>query len=391
MTARQKSPVTKNKSAKTRKKTGLTQGMRILLASGFLTVFVALCLLTLVSLRDRILSEPKLVYEEPVHEYVADKVYNYDDVYALIETQLINGPQSMGWRKLSPEGNVQIRKIFGDFPSDLFLAEMMNHIEQTQSSAQLEINRQQGTIRLYWQNELQLELRYRIPEILQTQRGKIAIIMDDMGGSLATLQKLLDLDLPVTPSILPGTSQATSAANLLQRADREYMIHIPMQPRSYPRTNPGANALLLGQSEAETRRLVRSYLESVPGAVGGNNHMGSRYTEESDPMRIVLEELKQHNQFFIDSRTIGSSVAFSEARKMGLKTATRNIFLDNQENVSYIREQIRKMVRQAGTNKEIIAICHPYQETLTALNLELAWMKNQPVDFVPASSVVHVY
>ena len=390
MAVRKKTP-TKKKSPKKRKKTGLSQGMRILLASGFLVIFVALCLVALVSLRNQLLPEPVLVYEESAQEVQTDKIYHYGDIYALIENQLLNGPQSMGWQKVPPEGHVQIRKIFGDFPSDLFLAELTNHIDQTKSQAQLEVNRQQGTIRLYWQHELQLELRYRIPDNVPAQRGKIAIIMDDMGGSLSTLHKLLDLDLPVTPAILPGTNHATSSAHLLHDSEREYMIHIPMQPLSYPRTNPGANALLLGQSETEIRQLVRSYMKTVPGAVGGNNHMGSRYTEEPDLMRIVLDEMKQHNQFFIDSRTIGSSVAFAEARKMGVKTATRNIFLDNQENVTYIREQIRKMVHQAGTNKEIIAICHPYPETLAALSLELGWMKSQPVDFVPASSVVHVY
>ncbi len=297
----------------------------------------------------------------------------------------------MGWRRLAPEGEVQSRKIFGDFPSEHFLAELISHIEQTNSPAQLIVERQQGHIDLYWQGELQLKLRYRVPDTVKPERGRIAIIMDDMGGSMTAFRKLLDIDLTVTPSIMPGTSQARSGTALLQRAGREYMIHMPMQPRSYPRTNPGENALLLGQTEQKTRALVRSYFDAVPGAVGGNNHMGSRYTEEAEPMRVVLDELKQKDHFFIDSRTIGSSVAFAEARKMGLRTATRNIFLDNEEEVAYIRKQIRKMVRLAGTDREIIAICHPYRQTLEALQLELPWLKKQPVDFVAASELVHVY
>ncbi len=308
-----------------------------------------------------------------------------------MENQLLNGPQSMGWRKLPDQGKVQVRKIFGDFPSELFLAELATHIDQTDSPAQLQAVREKGIIQLYWQDQLQLELRYRVPTEVEGERARIAIIMDDMGGSLSAFRTLLSLDLPITPAILPGTGKATSATSLLQEADREYMIHMPMQPRSYPRTNPGANALLLGQSEEQIRRLVRSYMDSVPGAVGGNNHMGSRYTEEVVPMRVVLDELKKNDYFFIDSRTIGSSIAFSEARKMGLKTATRNIFLDNEENVQYVRQQIRKMVRLAGTNREIVAICHPYAATMEALRLEQDWLKQQPVDFVPASQMVHVY
>ena len=76
---------------------------------------------------------------------------------------------------------------------------------------------------------------------------------------------------------------------------------------------------------------------------------------------------------------------------MGLKTATRNIFLDNNSDVEYIRRQIRKMVSLAGKKREIIAICHPHKETLEDFRLEQAWLQQQSVEFVPASNLVHVY
>ncbi len=391
MTAKKKTPPRKKKARKKNKHIVLSQTTRLLLAGGFLLAFVVLSLLLLVSLRDRLLPEQTLVYEERPDQIRVDKSYTYGDVFALLENQLINGPQSQGWRKMPERDGVDVRRIFGDFPSELFLDEIATQIVQTNSPGKLDVDREQGLIRLSWAGRPRLELRYSIPEKRQSIRGKVAIIMDDMGGSLTQLKNLLAIDLPVTPAILPGTRLATSSASLLSESGREYMIHIPMQPRSYPRTNPGADALLIGQSESEVRRRVRSYQQAVPGAVGGNNHMGSRYTEEPELMRIVLDELKRHNQFFIDSRTIGSSVAFTEARKMGLKTATRNIFLDNREDVAYVREQLRKMVRLAGSNREIVAICHPHKETLEALRLELEWLKQQPVDFVPASTVVHVY
>ncbi|MDX2495389.1 MAG: divergent polysaccharide deacetylase family protein [Desulfuromusa sp.] len=402
MTTKKKKPIKKVKrkttKSKSAKKRYLSQNMRILLATAFLLAFVVICLVALVNLRTSLLpesvsvqSDEYLVYEEPADEIHKQKIFDYTDIRELIENQLINGPHSMGWRRLPDQKNIQVRKIFGDFPSAPFLAELVTHIEHTDSPAQLKVSRKNGIIHLFWQDDLRLELRYQIPTTVKTQQGKIAVIMDDMGVSLSTLHKLLQLDIIITPSILPSTGKALSSASLLQEKGREYMIHLPMQPRSYPRTSPGANALLLGQSEAETRQLVQSYMAAVPGAVGGNNHMGSRYTEESEGMRIVLNELKEHDLFFIDSRTIGSSVAFSEARKMGLKTATRNIFLDNQDDIPYIRRQIRKMVNLAGKNKEVIAICHPHAATLEAFRLEQGWLKQQSVDFVSASKLVHTY
>ncbi len=391
-----KTKAVKKTTRKRPKKKQLSQNMRILLATIFLLGFVIICLVALVNLRSTFLPDPAphpeaFVYEEPADVIHDLKTYSYADIQSLIDNQLINGPDSMGWRKLPDRNNVQVRKIFGDFPSTPYLTELAAHIKQADSQAQLKVSRKDGVIHLYWQGELKLELRYQIPSVEVSKQGKIAVIMDDMGGSLTAVRELLRLKIVITPSILPGTGRAIPATSLLQQGGREYMIHMPMQPRSYPRTNPGANALLLGQSEDKTRSLVRYYMKEVPGAVGGNNHMGSRYTEDSGAMRIVLDELKRHDFFFIDSRTIGDSVAFTEARKMGLKTATRNIFLDNKDDVADIRQQIHKMVALAGKKREVIAICHPHKETLEAFRLEQDWLRKQPVEFVAASKLVHVY
>ncbi len=393
--ATKKTPRSKKTASKKGKKKGMSQSLRIALASGFLLGFVVVCLFALVSLRDRFggKSAP-VVYEEPVQEMQkgqASQEYSYADIIQLVENQLLNGPHSMGWQRLESRGVVQVRKIFGDFPSDAFLAELGGHIEEMAAPARLTVDREHGTIGLLWEDNLRFEMRYKIPEPAAVKQGKIAIIMDDMGGSLHKVRKLMELGLPVTPAILPGTEYAQQASRLLQEANHEFMIHMPMQPRSYPRTNPGKRALLVDQSPDQQRQLVRSYIDELPGAMGGNNHMGSRFTEEVGPMRVVLDELKKRGFFFIDSRTIGNSVAFNEARKMGLKTATRNIFLDNEEDVAYIRKQIRKMAGMAGNNREIVAICHPYKETFEALQQESSWLKEQPVEFVTASKVVHAY
>ncbi len=371
----------------------LSQMTRMLLASLFLVVFVLICLVILTSLRDQLLSRPDaIVYEEPAQVYQPMRQYGYDDIFRLVDLQLISGPQSQGWRRVAAPDGVDTREIFGDFPPPGRLAELAQHIEQTRAPALLSVAEQQGSVQLFWEGHLQLKLIFQPPVPIDSeQRSRIAIIIDDLGPSLTTLRQFLDVGLAITPSILPGSERAAASAALLRNAGREYLIHVPMEPRSYPQTNPGADALLLHHSADEIRRWMQRYREQVPGAVGMNNHMGSRFTEQAEPMRIVLEELKQQDLFFIDSVTISSSVAFAEARRMGMPTAARDIFLDNEEDVDYIRRQLRKMVQLANKQREVIAIAHPYPETLEALRLEKDWLLAQPIDFVPASSLVRRY
>ena len=392
MSAAKKSNPAKKKTTKVKKTGTDQQKLRVLLASVFLLGFVAICLLLLVTLRKSYLPEYRAdvaVPEPPVIELQQE--HSYEQIYALLEAELLSTAQSQGWQKLPSEGVLQRLKIFGDYPEQGRLEELSTRIAQTTAPAALDLLPRKGLVHLYWQGELRLELRYRVPLSIQSSRPKIAIIMDDMGRRVSTFERLLAIDLLVTPAILPESDNATKSALLLQKVHREYMIHLPMQPRQYPQMSPGRNALLLGQSEEKTRQLVRHYMDLVPGAVGGNNHMGSRYTEEAGPMRVVLDELHKKGMFFIDSKTIGSSVAFGEARKLGIPTAERHIFLDNEEDVSYIRQQIRKMVRLADAKGELVAICHPYPETLEAFRQELSWLKQQSVDFVPSTAIVRRY
>ncbi len=374
-------------------KPGLSQTTRMLLASLVLIVFVFVCLLVLSSLRDQLLTRPtKVVYEEPVSDYQPTRQYDYADIFRLIELQLINGPQSQGWRRVAAPEGIDAREIFGDFPARGQLTELARHIEQTGAPARLDSGEQEGVVELFWEGRLQLKLLFQTPlPVDGEQRSRIAIIIDDLGPSLTTLRKFLDAGLMLTPAILPGSERAGASAAFLRHVNREYLIHVPMEPRSYPQTNPGDDALLLQHSEDDIRRMLQRYREQVPGAVGMNNHMGSRFTEHVEPMRIVLEELQHQDMFFIDSVTISSSIAFSEARRMGLKTAARDIFLDNEEDVDYIRRQLRNMVQLAKSRRDVIAIGHPYPETLEAIRLEKDWLQAQQVDFVPASALVRRY
>lgn len=388
-----KTSATKKPAKKSASKPALSQTARMLLATLFLVVFVLFCLLVLTSLRDKLLSRSdSIVYEEPVGDYQPTRQYGYDDIFRLVDLQLISGPQSQGWRRLSALDGVDTREIFGGFPAPGRLAELVQHIEQTRAPALMNIDEQERVVQLFWEGQLQLKLIFQPPAPADVaQPSRIAIIIDDLGPSLTTLRQFLDVGLALTPSILPGSERAAASAALLRNAGREYLIHVPMEPRSYPQTDPGADALLLRHSEADIRRWIQYYHDQVPGAVGMNNHMGSRFTEHAVPMRIVLDELKRQNLFFIDSVTINSSVAFAEARRMGLQTAARDIFLDNEEDVDYIRKQLRKMVHLAKSQREVIAIGHPYPETLEAIRLEKDWLLAQSVDFVPASALVRRY
>lgn len=218
--------------------------------------------------------------------------------------------------------------------------------------------------------------------------GVLAIIIDDMGSALGEAKSLAAMDVPLTFSIIPGLRNDRSVAAFAAANNIETMIHIPMQSKGWPKRRLEANGLLVGMSEDEISSRVKQFVLDMPAAVGVNNHMGSEFTEHANGMRAVLQVLKSSHLFYIDSVTSPGSLGLSLARELGIPTARRSVFLDNEQNEAYITGQINQAVKEAKKRGEVIAICHPHPATIATLSKHLPLLKNQGITLVWASKLV---
>lgn len=135
--------------------------------------------------------------------------------------------------------------------------------------------------------------------------------------------------------------------------------------------------------------LLQAALKSLPQVVGVNNHMGSSLTENPQAMRVVMRELKQRDLFFLDSRTSADSRAYQIARDMGIPTAKRHVFLDNDVQPSQIVAQLHRLAEMASEQGYAIGIGHPYPETLRALKDTLPMIRQAGIQIVPISHLVN--
>ena len=218
--------------------------------------------------------------------------------------------------------------------------------------------------------------------------GSIAIVIDDMGTSLLELNALTSLQVPLTFSVIPQLSHATQVAETAHERGYEVMVHLPMEPKGYPQRRLEQNGLLMSLTDKEIDQQVRRYLELVPHAVGANNHMGSRFTEDSAKMLPVMQLLKERHLYFLDSKTTPLSVGYSLAHAVGLKSASRNVFLDNVQEMEAIRTQLQQAAQIARKRGYAIAICHPHKATIEALTRILPELKAEGITFVKLSQVV---
>ena len=224
---------------------------------------------------------------------------------------------------------------------------------------------------------------------MATPSARMAIVIDDMGWDLSIAQALLDLDIPLSFALMPQAPYKMQIAAEAQRHGYDILLHLPMEPHDYPQVNPGKDALLSQMSPHELSVHLDTALRMIPTAIGVNNHMGSRLTEDEQAMHVVMRDLKQHNLFFLDSRTSSASQAYRIAREVGLKAAERNVFLDHDMRPERIAQQLQRLAALAQTRGHAIGIGHPYPATLHALKQALPALRQAGITLVPVSQLVH--
>jgi polysaccharide deacetylase 2 family uncharacterized protein YibQ len=224
------------------------------------------------------------------------------------------------------------------------------------------------------------------PRGKQAGKPRIAIIIDDVGIRATDTERLASLPTSVTFSFLPYAPRLQEQADRARETGRELMLHLPMQPLG--RDNPGPDALMTNLSPEANMANLEKALDSFKGFDGVNNHMGSRFTSDTAAMTPVLKAIAAHGYFFVDSRTSSQSVGGKVAASLGIRYATRDVFLDDDESEASIQTQLAKTEKVARAKGRAIAIGHPHAETIRLLE---DWIKKSEADgieFVPVRELM---
>jgi polysaccharide deacetylase 2 family uncharacterized protein YibQ len=209
---------------------------------------------------------------------------------------------------------------------------------------------------------------------------RLAVIIDDLGNNAMLDQRALRLAGPITASILPLTPYVVEDANMARAKGLLIIAHLPMQADNGKALGPGG--LTEQMMEAEFKKQLAQDLDSISGISGVSNHMGSRLTRNRQAMQWVMEGLKGRSLFYLDSRTCPGSVAADSARRAGIPTLERDVFLDHDRNAADIEKQFDRMLQIARRKGSAIAIGHPFPETLAMLERRLPQLSSQGFQLV---------
>ncbi|MDH5184926.1 MAG: divergent polysaccharide deacetylase family protein [Gammaproteobacteria bacterium] len=229
-----------------------------------------------------------------------------------------------------------------------------------------------------------------LPVVAQERVAQISIIIDDLGDQWRNGLRAINLPGQITYAILPHTPYSVRLAHKAHDAGREVMLHFPMA--SSHRLRPGPGAVDVSMSQVNFRAQARDNLAAVPFIRGVNNHMGSQVTPSMKHMAWLMEDLALRGDlFFVDSMTIGTSVAGISAQEKGIPMARRDVFLDHHRDAVKIHKQFQRLLKLAKRRGYAVAIGHPYPETLAMLEAELPKLTAQGIELVAVSTLIQTH
>ena len=217
--------------------------------------------------------------------------------------------------------------------------------------------------------------------------ARIAIIIDDMGVNRVLSKAVAQLDAPLTLAYLPYAENLKSLTEPAKQSGHELIIHMPMEPMD-GKIDTGPIVVKDGMKRNDVKAMMEKAFASFDGYTGINNHMGSRATQDPELMSWVMDELRKKDLFYVDSKTISTSVAADAAKAYGLDYAERDVFLDHEESDAFVMSALEKTEKVALQRGYAIAIGHPKDVTIKGLKEWIPTLKARGFEIVPVSELL---
>ena len=224
---------------------------------------------------------------------------------------------------------------------------------------------------------------------------KMAIVIDDFGSydqsGVETLSKCTE---KLTCAVLPNVDNSTANAKQFADLGHEIILHMPMQSHvSLPEDWYGPVYIKNHDSPETATKKLNDCLKEFENIKGFNIHIGSGVSQNQTLMTAIYNFAKEHNLYFLDSRTIETKATENACKNTGSIYLGRDVFLEADKNRSYagVCSRLIETANLAKQNGTAIAIGHVGAEggenTAKSIIDTLPKIKEMGVKIVPLHEI----
>ncbi|MCW2235937.1 divergent polysaccharide deacetylase family protein [Azospirillum canadense] len=232
---------------------------------------------------------------------------------------------------------------------------------------------------------------YARPFPAADKRPRIAIVLADMGVSgVTTGNALQKLPPTITLAFVPYADRLDNWVERARTKGHEVMLSVPMEPQTYPRDDPGPNALLTMLAPDRNLERLEWSLGRAVGYVGITSTTGSKFTGNADAMKPIVDTLKARGLMFLDARANPKSVGGALATQAGVPRAFADRVIDRDLSRGAIDDQLKELEAVAKANGSAVGIGSPYPSTIERINLWLTGLADRGFVIAPVSALANL-
>jgi polysaccharide deacetylase 2 family uncharacterized protein YibQ len=243
-------------------------------------------------------------------------------------------------------------------------------------------------------HELVLERRNDVAGATEYEPARLLLVIDAFGPAEndSLSREFMKLGVPFTAAVLPRTKGTREWSDRLAGAGHELIVQLPMEPMNYPQRDPGPGAILVDMPAGQIQREVKKNLSDVPHAVGATSYMGQMTLGDETAMGAVMQELKRAKIFYLDSRTIPTSVAADRASREGVLCFRIDTMLEApgryDAQVKTMNRLLDDAIDLARRRGYAIVLAHPDRAAVDVLKRAVPKLKRSGVRFLPVSTLL---
>lgn len=229
----------------------------------------------------------------------------------------------------------------------------------------------------------------------QSPQPKLAIVIDDFGGyEQYGVETLLQADCILTCAVMPFVDNTQLNIEQLKSTNHEIIMHMPMQSHvNLPEDWYGPVYIARYDTKHAAVEKLEKCLNEFDNIKGFNIHIGSGVSRNKELMKTIYNFAKDKNLYFLDSRTIDTTIPEEACKETDSIYLGRDVFLEANKNRSYKGAKYR-LLEAASIAKEkgyAIAIGHVGAEggenTAKAIVDTIDEIKAQGIKIVPLSEI----
>lgn len=168
-------------------------------------------------------------------------------------------------------------------------------------------------------------------------KPKLCIIIDDFGSyDQSGVETMLSIDAPITCAVMPNVDNSTLNTQQILDSNKEVIVHMPMEACvNFPLSWYGKTYISSSDTKESVYKKLDDAFQNIPEAKGFNIHIGSGVCQSKNVMSYVYDYIKEHNLFFIDSRTHINTACEEVAKEKNVVYLGRDEFLEPDHDRSY--------------------------------------------------------